>query len=190
MAAFGLFDRDCTTFAEEQTANIRFASSKANKTSESRPSFSFSQFKVLRGFPCRAVSISAGRAMYTENLSRSMRIRRSFLFSRRRWKLKGVIRRQTSDTAKQDSYAISKPIRKQNRDERLEFTLGRGMCLGFNRISCSSSLDRSMRWTQNSSFGSSGTSLRPETLYSCNPKVRQLTGSQTHKIQMCEPEDE
>jgi hypothetical protein len=81
-----------------------------------------------------------------------------------------MIRCGISDTMNQEAYAISKPIRILKRDERLGFTLGRGMCLGFNRMSCSSSLERSMRWTQNSSLGSSGVSMRPETLYSYSPK--------------------
>ena len=91
---------------------------------------------------------------------------------------------------KKESYAMSKPICKKNGDERLGFTLGRGMCLGFNCRSCSSSFDRSMRWTQNSSLGSSGESLRPETLYSSSPKVRQ--GSQTRSTKLnktCVPRD-
>jgi hypothetical protein len=84
---------------------------------------------------------------------------------------------------KHDSYAISKPTGKQNREESWVFTVGRGICSGFDSMLCLSSLDRPMRWTQNSSFGSSGTSLRPETLYSYNPDVRQLAGSQTHSSQ-------
>ena len=65
---------------------------------------------------------------------------------------------------KPDSYAISKPIGKQNREESLVFTVGRGIWWGFDNMVCLSSLDRSMRWMQNSSFGSSGASLQPETL--------------------------